>query len=102
MAQLCRLNLNMITRGSGAGSQLERDTKRGLEEYWAPPVTGLLTQRGLLIRDSESLGVVFWKPVVKVEFPSATQSLSLEPENFLPHEQDGANSLPMGHYGEPA
>ena len=44
-------------------------------------VTGVLTQRGLLNRETESFGAVSWGPVVTPTFPTGPQTLSLEPES---------------------
>ena len=44
-------------------------------------VTGLLTQRGLFTRDSESFGRFLWGPVVNVGVTFGPQPLSLEPES---------------------
>jgi hypothetical protein len=48
---------------------------------WGALVTGLLTQRGLFTRDSESFGGFLWGPVVNVGVAFGPQTLSLETEN---------------------
>ncbi len=67
---------------------------------WVPVVTGLLTERGLLIRDSESFGGVLWGPVVNVAFPTGPRSLSLEPEKTDRQAKEARNPLPVADYEE--
>ena len=63
-----------------------------------PVVTGLLTQRGLLIRDSESFGGVLWGPIVNLAFPTGPRSLSFEPEKTRRATGTPQNPLPVAHY----
>ena len=48
---------------------------------WGAVIKVLLTQRGLLNRESESFGGVFYGPVVNPAFTIGPQMLSLETEN---------------------
>ena len=67
---------------------------------WGALVTPLLTQRGVLNGDSESLGAFLWGPLVTPGVTTGPQSLSLETENFGPAPENPQNPMALADYGE--
>jgi hypothetical protein len=64
-----------------------RITARLRGSFRGPEGTGLLTPRGLLIRDLEIFGPRFWGPEGTIGVPFGTWSVSLETESFRPGQE---------------
>ena len=70
--------------------------------HWGAVDTRLLTQRGMLNRESESFGETLWGSLATVMVAVAAQKLSFELENPVRAEAGHVNPLaPQGYENAP-